>query len=144
MPVRSLSSSVLAWPDGREVQAAVAEWAREAAARRREVVAVGYFGSYARGDWGVGSDVDLVVVVASSDLRFGQRAMEWDATTLPVPADVVVYTEAELERLVRDGGRFASVIVEEVVWVVGQSPCATGKPGHSHGHRGGSEKVKAT
>jgi predicted nucleotidyltransferase len=119
-----LSSSVLAWPDSREVRAAVEAWARAVAAERPEVVAVGYFGSYARGDWGVGSDVDLVVVVESSDVPFDRRASGWDATGLPVPADVLVYTETELERLVHDGGRFARVITDEVAWVVGRPPTA--------------------
>lgn len=59
MPVRSLDSSVLRWPDATTVHQAVCRWAREAARTRPEVLRVGYFGSYARGDWGVGSDLDL-------------------------------------------------------------------------------------
>ena len=38
------------------------------------------------GDWGVGSDVDLVVIVADSTEPFERRAAAWDATELPPPA----------------------------------------------------------
>jgi predicted nucleotidyltransferase len=41
------------------------------------VLEIGYFGSYARGDWGVGSDVDLIVIVAESELPRERRAVEF-------------------------------------------------------------------
>ena len=63
MPVRSLSSPVLRWPDKREVDQAVRRWSERAVASRPDILRVGYFGSYARGDWGVGSDLDLVIIV---------------------------------------------------------------------------------
>ncbi len=59
------------------------------------MVAVGLFGSLARGGWGVGSDADLVVVVEASDAPFLSRALAFPADALPVPADVLVYTAAE-------------------------------------------------
>ena len=62
MPVRSLTSSVLRWPRPEEVRAAIGTWAAEIVARP-DVARVGCFGSLARGTWGVGSDVDLVVIV---------------------------------------------------------------------------------
>ncbi|MBC7185493.1 MAG: nucleotidyltransferase domain-containing protein [Calditrichaeota bacterium] len=115
MPVRSLRSCVRTWPDARSVDAAVRAWAREMAKQRLEVVRMGYFGSYARGDWGVGSDVDLIVVVRESKVPFVRRAAEWDTTTLPVPADVLVYTQEEWSSpgLQERFGRVA----EQVVWV---------------------------
>jgi predicted nucleotidyltransferase len=117
MPVRSSSSSVVAWPDARSVGRALREWAEAAARSRPEVRRVGYFGSYARGDWGVGSDVDVVIVVASSPTTFSRRAAEWDLTRLPVPADVLVFTEAEWREALESTRRFARVARDEVVWV---------------------------
>jgi len=114
MPVRSLRSSVLKWPDREEVDRAVRRWARSVA--RPGVVRIGYFGSYARGDWGVGSDLDLIVVVAQSDLPFHRRAGVWDLTDLPVPAEVLVYTEEEWASL-PERGRFGRHLREEAVWV---------------------------
>jgi predicted nucleotidyltransferase len=67
------------------------------------VARVGSFGSLAKGDWAVGSDVDLVVVVAASGHPPYRRALDFDASTLPVPADVLVYTQEEWNRLTADG-----------------------------------------
>lgn len=54
MPVRSLSSSVLRWPDAEVVDRAVRHWAQEIAHKRPGIIRIGYFGSYASGDWGWG------------------------------------------------------------------------------------------
>ena len=116
MPVRSLHSSVLKWPDRRTVDQSVRRWAAEQVSRRQDIVRIGYFGSYARGDCGVGSDVDLVVVVDTSAVPFEQRAVEFDCTPLPVPCDLLVYTSAEfMAALARP--RFGRVLQREVVWV---------------------------
>jgi hypothetical protein len=53
MPVRSLSSSVLKWPNKKAVDSAVRLWAEKVSRERKDVQKIGYFGSYARGDWGV-------------------------------------------------------------------------------------------
>mgnify|MGYP000005728334 CR=1 FL=1 len=116
MPVRSLRSSVLRWPDGRTVDRAVRSWARKVAQGRPDVLRIGYFGSYARGDWGVGSDLDLVVVVKSSDLPFERRGLDFDTSSLPVPADLLVYTEVEWKGLEGQPG-FGLRLARETVWV---------------------------
>ena len=83
---------------------------------------IGYFGSYARGDWGVGSDVDLVAVVSdeSAAVPFEQRPAAWDVSELPVPADLLVYTESEWTRLHATGNRFARTLDDEMVWLTGR------------------------
>ncbi len=116
MPVRSLRSSVLKWPDREDVDAAVREWAARVASSRPDVVRLGYFGSYARGDWGVGSDLDLVVVVEETDVPFHLRGSGWDVTGLPVPAEVVVYTAEEWAGL-PERSRFGRDLHERTVWV---------------------------
>jgi predicted nucleotidyltransferase len=79
------------------VEQAVRRWAAALAASPagQDVLQVGSAGSYARGDWGVGSDVDLVVLVAQAAQPVERRAAAWDTTALPVPADLVVDTPAE-------------------------------------------------
>lgn len=121
MPTRSSTSSVLRWPDRDAVHRAVTEWATAMAAARPELRRAGYFGSYATGTWGVGSDVDMVLVVADAERPFIERGRDWDASRLPVPADVLVYTEAEFETVVARGDRFAEVLSTEVIWVFGDT-----------------------
>lgn len=117
MPVRSCTSSVFRWPDAQEVDGAVRHWAIALGQAHAEVQRIGYIGSYARGDWGVGSDIDLLVLVEHSDRPFEQRAAVWDTTALPVPADVWVYTVPEWEVMVAQGRRFAHEVMREAVWV---------------------------
>ncbi len=117
MPVRSFSSRVFVWPSRAEVKAALEAWVPAAVERHPELLRLGAFGSYARGDWGVGSDLDLVAVVRASDQPFEQRAVNWDLNALPVPADLLIYTAEEWDRLQRRGGRFAETLAREAEWL---------------------------
>lgn len=117
MPVRSLNSSVLKWPDRSTVDRAVHEWAQDAVTRYPGVIKIGYFGSYARGDWGVGSDLDLIAIVSRCSEPFERRPLHWDLSNLPVPAELLVYASDEWELLLRQGRRFAQTVEREAVWV---------------------------
>ncbi len=117
MPVRSLGSSVLRWPDREAVDRAVRAWAADVAADDERVRRVGYFGSYANGRWGVGSDVDLVVILAGSDEPFERRPLAYDTLHLPVPADLFVYTVAEWERMSAEGG-LPRTVAGKIIWVL--------------------------
>lgn len=132
MPVRLLSSPVLKWPDAAQVTSAARRWANEVGLRHSELVRAGYFGSYARGDAGVGSDLDLVLIVERAEEPFPLRSAAFDTESLPVPADVLVYTEAEWEALRQRGG-FGASLDREVVWVY-ERPRTVG----------GSEEVSAS
>lgn len=82
MPVRSLNSSVLKWPDAQTVDQAVQEWAAEVIEERADVLRIGYIGSYARGDWGVRSDLDIVLLVEEHEQPRWRRGVEWDLSSL--------------------------------------------------------------
>ena len=129
MPVRSLDSSVLKWPDAEAVKVALREWVKQNVASQAGVVRIGYFGSYARGNWGVGSDLDIIIVVGSSSQPFERRSVGWDTTKLPVPADVLVYTQEEWDSLSKEE-RFHQTLAREVVWLYerGQKPGRFMKP----------------
>lgn len=118
MPVRSLNSSVFKWPELEIVVRAVRSWADQLASRHRDVTRIAYFGSYARGDWGVGSDLDLLLVVAQTEWPFHRRAAQFDVGELPVQADLLVYTEAEWQAMGRDT-RFRRMLLDEAVWLRG-------------------------
>jgi len=89
-------------------------------------MAVGCIGSYARGQWGVGSDVDVVVVVQDSALPFAARGREWDVTDLPVPADPLIYTAEEWQGIDPDS-RFGRALAQEAVWFYGAPPPRRGR-----------------
>jgi len=95
---------------------AVEAWARRIVQQRPEAVRIGYFGSYARGDASVGSDLDLLIVVRDAPERIEHRTIGWETTTLPVPVDLLVYTEQEMEHL-RSSPRFRRVLEREIVWI---------------------------
>jgi predicted nucleotidyltransferase len=99
------------------VEEALRTWAPRAAALHPELVRLGVFGSYARGDAGVGSDLDLLAVVARSEVPFERRGVAWDLSELPVPAEILVYTREEWERLRAEGGRFARTVEREARWL---------------------------
>ena len=91
---------------------------------------MGYFGSYARGDWGVGSDVDLLVLLSETGLAFERRALAFPATGLPVPADVLAYTVDEWRAAVSTPGLVRRA-AREMVWVHGAPPPETLRPSPS-------------
>jgi predicted nucleotidyltransferase len=117
MPVRSLSSSVIKWPDLETVRQAIGKWEKEEVPKHSGLIRLGYFGSYARGEWGVGSDLDLIAIVAESSEAFEKRNLSWSLTSLPVPSDLLVYTLAEWQSLEKGGGRFARTLSRETVWI---------------------------
>lgn len=116
MPVRSLHSSLIIWPDPDRVRRAAATWARAILDAHGDVLRAGYFGSYANACAGVGSDLDLIVVIEDGAAPPARRALRFDTTGLPVPADLLVYTQSEFQRLRDGGGRFAQELTAHAVW----------------------------
>lgn len=118
MPVRSLSSRVLKWPAAAEVHAAARALAARLAAAHPELMRFGYFGSYARGDAGPGSDLDLVAIVRRSDRVFHERALDFDLSGVPVPAELLVYTSEEWDAPGARESRFLRELHEHTVWLL--------------------------
>ena len=100
-----------------EVLAQLNRWAATLRQRHPELIRVGLFGSYARGDYAPGSDIDLLLIIReSNEPRWFMRSAAFDTSDLPVGADVFVYTEAEIERMSRDS-LWLRRILEEIVWI---------------------------
>ncbi|MBI5488564.1 MAG: nucleotidyltransferase domain-containing protein [Deltaproteobacteria bacterium] len=104
------------WPNAAEVDLAFRGWAAAVRARHPEITRLGYFGSYATGRWGVGSDIDVVILVASSADPFPRRLLDVTDRGLPVPADLLVYTEAEWAAMRARGARLVEEVERTAVW----------------------------
>ncbi len=115
MPVRSLNSAVFRWPDRETVLAAARAWAAALRQRDPAVERVVCIGSYARGDWGVGSDLDVIVFLTEADLTPLERSKRYSPDNLPVPADLWVYTRAEWERLATDSPQIVQRLQREML-----------------------------
>ncbi|BBM70905.1 nucleotidyltransferase domain-containing protein [Rhodothermus marinus] len=83
--------------DRRRVEAALQALV-ETLQHREEVLAVVCFGSWARGEAGVGSDIDVLVVLRDSDRPFLERIDRYRPETFPVDLDLFPYTLAEIRR----------------------------------------------
>jgi hypothetical protein len=114
-----LNSPVFKWPDVKTVDKAVRHWTQVIVQGRDDVRRIGYFGSYARGDWGVGSDLDLVLILDRSESSFERRPLSWNTLELPVPTDLLVYTQGEWEDLAESKSGFFRTMNDEVIWVYG-------------------------
>ena len=65
----------------------------------------------------MGSDLDLIVVIERSETPFGSRILDQGTSILPVPTDIFVYTQSELTEMLALGGRFASMLRREAIWI---------------------------
>lgn len=116
MPVRSLHSCVLRWPEPGEVLPALQDWIRRRAVEHPELLGAACIGSHARGDAGPGSDLDLVLVVSDAPSDRAQRHAAWPIEQLPVPTDLWVLTAAEWRALPRNS-RFGRLLRQEARWL---------------------------
>lgn len=100
-----------------EVLTHLNRWAEDLHQRHPQVIRIGLFGSYARGDYAPGSDIDLLIIVRESDEpRWFMRSAAFDTSDLPVGADVFVYTEAEIARMASTNP-WLKHILGETLWV---------------------------
>jgi UTP:GlnB (protein PII) uridylyltransferase len=117
MPVRSLTQSLLRWPEPELILAQVAAWAAAVAADHPGLVRVGVFGSYGRGDAGVGSDLDLLLIDRQAAGPQHQRLLTWPLADLPLSCDALVLTPQEHEDLMAGGSAMACALLNECRWL---------------------------
>ncbi len=117
MPVKSFNSSVIKWPNEKLVISSLKKWTNTILKMNQNVIRIGYFGSYARGDWGVGSDLDLVIILSQSDLPFEKRNQGWQEHQLPVPTDILIYTQQEWEAMRKEEMPFFKRMNSEIKWI---------------------------
>ncbi|MHB8069998.1 MAG: nucleotidyltransferase domain-containing protein [Desulfobaccales bacterium] len=113
--MRSLTSPVLKWPEPKKIIQALKHWVEKLVKTRSDIVRIGYFGSYARGNWGVGSDLDLIIIVSHADIPFEMRPSQFDTLELLVPVDILIYTLEEWQ--MNHTKKFFQTLENEAVWV---------------------------
>jgi predicted nucleotidyltransferase len=73
------------------------EYARRLLASHPEVEEVVVFGSFARGDYAPGSDIDVFICLSESDKSPRDRIPDLLPSTFPVGMDLFPYTRAEID-----------------------------------------------
>jgi UTP:GlnB (protein PII) uridylyltransferase len=119
MPVRSLTQSLLRWPEPELVLQQVRDWAERVAADHPGLVRVGVFGSYGRGDAGVGSDLDLLLIDTDAVGPQHQRLLAWPLAELPLSCDALVLTPAEHRELLASDSAMAAALARDSRWLWG-------------------------
>lgn len=101
---------------------AAALWAERQRCNHGDLLAVGVFGSYGRGDAGVGSDLDLVLILRECSAPLWERLRRWDTGSLPLACDLLVYSLEEWRGLPGWNPRLATALRNDTRWLAGQPP----------------------
>jgi hypothetical protein len=117
MPVPSPNGSVLRWPTAAEVLERSKCWAAEQKLCNPDLLAVGVFGSYGRGTAGLGSDLDLLLILRHCDDPIWQRLRRWDTRALPLASDLLVYGLNEWHTLPQWNPRLAEALRQDTLWL---------------------------
>ena len=95
---RSLSTVVIKSVDEDGVRRAADAWAARLLHEHPEVDEVVFFGSFARGTFAPGSDLDVLIVLDRSDMLPRDRLPTYLPGAFPVGLDLFVLTREEIER----------------------------------------------
>ncbi len=113
-----LSSAGPKFVDREEIVALAESVARRLGESCRSVWKVLLIGSFARGDYGVRSDLDLLVILEEPAAGIDERLDELLRLTPPYPTDLLPVTRSEVEARLEAGDPFISRALREgiVLW----------------------------
>ena len=131
MPMPFFTGPVLRWPRSELVIDQATAWARTQQHQNPDLLAIGVFGSYGRGDAGVGSDLDLLLILESCTLPIWERLRRWDTGSLPLACDLLVYSLKEWQTLPQWNPRLAEALGHDTRWLVGEPPQSSRSPASS-------------
>jgi predicted nucleotidyltransferase len=94
-----LTSVTIKSIDRNKIRGAATAYAAHLRREHPEIKRIIWFGSWINGLPSPGSDVDICLVVSSSEKPFQDRISDYLPTRFPVGIDLFVYTSTELERL---------------------------------------------
>jgi hypothetical protein len=112
-----LTQSLLRWPEPQQVLTQVVDWAAKVAPDHPGLQRLAVFGSYGRGDAGVGSDLDLLLIDGQAAGPQHQRLLAWPLAELPLSCDALVLTPAEHQALLADGSAMADALARDSRWL---------------------------
>ena len=105
-----MSTVIIKSIDRQQIQQAVTDYAAQLRQAHPEVKRVIWFGSWVSGLPSPGSDVDLCLILSSSDKPFRDRISEYLPLGFPVGVDLFAYKQDEFERLqVSSPGWYAAI-----------------------------------
>jgi predicted nucleotidyltransferase len=84
--------------DREKISSAVHLYSRQLYAAHPEIIRIIWFGSWIHGHPVPGSDVDLCIIVKSSNLKIYERPPQYLPVGFPVGLDICVYTETEFQQ----------------------------------------------
>jgi hypothetical protein len=82
-----------------------------------EVSKILLFGSFARGDYGFRSDLDLLIVLRASNEAVHERIDRFLAYAPVYPTDMLVYTDEELRARISGGDAFLARALRESIQI---------------------------
>jgi predicted nucleotidyltransferase len=94
-----LSTAVIRSIDREKVQDAVHEYARQLRQRHPEVIRLIWFGSWVNGYPTPGSDVDICLILSTTDKPLRDRLPDYLPVRFPVGIDLQIYTQNELDHI---------------------------------------------
>lgn len=98
-----MSSVVVKSIDFEAIRRQTAEFACHLLETRPEVEEVVVFGSFPRGTYSPGSDIDILLILSGSNKPFQDRTADYLPEAFPVGMDLFAYTRQELERSSANG-----------------------------------------
>lgn len=114
MPKIFFPSSKPRFANKKEIILSIRNLALKVAGENENIKEIILFGSFAKGDFGPYSDADILVVLKKDNRRMLDRLDEYllAFSDAPVPVDVLVCTEEELDRAIESGSFFIRNILE--------------------------------
>jgi predicted nucleotidyltransferase len=102
MPEPSSPSVKVTFANRKQILTALENLIQEWTQKHPELEQVILFGSYVRGDYFPGSDVDVLLILEKSDQPFLKRIPKFLPIQFPVDIDVFPYTRDEVQRMLKD------------------------------------------
>ena len=116
MPRRSLDFVEVKFLDNSATVAKLKKMAEEVIVADGNVNAVFLFGSLSEGTATPESDADIMIMVREAEGRFIDRGDDYrkyfDSADLEISIQIFVYTEEEIERMLRSGNDFIKTVVD--------------------------------